>query len=491
MILRQRQKEALDQTINLLVQGSRRIMIKAPTGFGKTVLAGALIQYYLDQNKRIIFVVDAVSLIDQTVQRFYEAGIRDVGVIQASHEMTNPNMPVQVATVQSISKRYLHHADLVIVDEAHVMYKFMGEWMEKWDMIPFVGLSATPWSKGLGKWYQELIEVTSTQDEIDDGNLSDFKVFAPSDPNLKKIKITAGDYNKKQLAERMQDNVLTASIVDTWLEKADNRATIAYCVDRTHAAHVQREFESRKITTAYIDGFTDRMERAEIERQFNNKEIQVVCSIGCLTKGIDWNVHCIIMARPTKSEMLFVQIVGRGLRTNADKDYCLILDHSKNHKTLGFTTDVDEQMSGSLNMGKKNKSGKQEKKEKLPKVCSKCSFLKHAGVHECPSCGFMPERQNSIEEEAGRLKELTRKKKKSEVVITREKKQEYYSGLLHYARELGYNSGWAAHKYKDKFGMWPRMLEKRANQPTAEVLNFIKYANIKYAKSKQAKRARA
>jgi superfamily II DNA or RNA helicase len=93
------------------------------------------------------------------------------------------------------------------------------------------------------------------------------------------------------------------------------------------------------ITAEYVDCFSSKADRKLVADRFHKGEIEVVCNVGVLTTGVDWvSISCIILARPTKSEMLFVQIVGRGLRTAEGKDDCLILDHSDIR--LGFVTDI-------------------------------------------------------------------------------------------------------------------------------------------------------
>ncbi len=128
--------------------------------------------------------------------------------------------------------------------------------------------------------------------------------------------------------------------MDTWLRRAENRPTFCFAVDSAHAKHLQTKFTEAGVSTGYIDAYTPTNERAEIKRQFHNGDISVVCNVGCLTTGIDWDVRCIVLARPTKSEILFVQMIGRGLRTAEGKEDCLILDHSDTHLRLGFVTDI-------------------------------------------------------------------------------------------------------------------------------------------------------
>ena len=344
--LRPHQTKAIKMLRQSLGSGKRRPVLQAPTGFGKKLLGAAIIEGALAKNKRVIFTVPALSLVDQTVNAFWDDGIRDVGVIQAWNPMTDWSRPVQVASVRTLQRRPIPEADIVIIDECHHWFDFYEAWMSDplWQDRPFIGLSATPWTRGLGKYFDDLIIAATTQDLISEGYLSPFRVFAPSHPDLTDVRTVRGDYHKGDLSGVMSDAPLVADVVDTWRRRAENRSTFCFAVDRAHAKHLQAKFTEAGVSTGYIDAHTPISERREIERKFHNGDIRVVCNVGCLTTGIDWDVRCIVLARPTKSEILFVQIVGRGLRTAEGKEDCLILDHSDTHLRLGFVTDIHHEV---------------------------------------------------------------------------------------------------------------------------------------------------
>jgi len=481
-VLRVDQQRGMDLLRQSLGSGKRRPMLQASTGWGKTVVAAAIVEGARAKHKRVLFTVPAISLIDQTVERFWQHGIRDIGVIQANHPMTNPAMPVQVASVQTLQKRgRIPPADLVLIDEAHRWYTFYSQWMahEEWRRVPFIGLSATPWTKGLGKHYDDLIIATTTADLIKAGHLSPFKVFAPSHPDLSKVRTVAGDYHEGDLSKAMDKAPLTADIVRTWLDKAEGRPTFVFAVDRAHAQSIADRFTAAGVSTGYIDANTPRQEREVIRRKFHAKAIQVVCNVGCLTTGVDWDVRCIVLARPTKSEMLYVQMIGRGLRTAPGKADCLILDHSDTTLRLGFVTDIRHD---TLDDGKaRGKAKPREKKEPaLPKDCPSCGFLKPARVRKCSNCGFEAKPQSG--EGQGELAELAPGKVKADMAM----KQKWFSMLLHYGRRRGFKDGWVANQFRAKFGTWPRSLAETPTEPDAEVLGWIKHRMIAWSKSKRA-----
>jgi DNA repair protein RadD len=461
-----------------LRSGHRRPIIQSPTGSGKTVLAAAIVEKALAKGKRVIFTVPKLSLIDQTVERFNEEGIRAIGVIQGYHPGTDGTQPVQVASIQTLRRRKLPEADLVIVDEAHEVHDFYRDWMAKpeWQHVPFVGLTATPWTKGIGRLYDDLIVPTTTAELIEKQFLSKFKVFAPSHPDLRGVKTVAGDYHEGQLSEVMSKKELTADVVKTWLEKGEDRPTLAFCVDLAHARKLQEQFEAAGVACGYVDAFTSTAERGEIAARFRNRLLQVVCSVGTLTTGIDWDVRCIILARPTKSEILYVQIIGRGLRTGVGKDHCLILDHSDTTLRLGFVTDIHHE---ELNDGTPNRSAKASvAEEKKPRECPSCKALKN--THICPSCGFAPQRQSQLKVRNGELVELAFRHGRKDIG----QPQSVYSGLLWYGQRRGYKPGWAAMQYRNAFGSWPDGLVKTPIPATNDQIQWIKSRQIAFAKGR-------
>src|SRR5262249_51946618 len=150
-------------------------------------------------------------------------------------------------------------------------------------------------------------------------------------------------------------------------------------------------------------------------------------------------------ARPTKSEMLFVQMVGRGLRTAEGKTDCLILDHSDNHLRLGFVTDIVHDHLDDRDQPRAERTGRLS----LPKKCPSCSFLRPAGVHVCPACGFAPEPRSGIVNADGELVELISRSVAK--TPTREEQRQFYLELRWICAVRRYNPKWPAAQYREKF----------------------------------------
>jgi DNA repair protein RadD len=479
-ILRPNQVDLIDNIRAEIRNEGRRIVAQACTGFGKTLCAATMARGVLDRGKRVLFTVPAISLIDQTIEKFRAEGINDIGVIQANHPLTNPMMRVQIASVQTLMNREMPVTDLIVIDEVHRFFTAYAEWARspRWEEVPFIGLSATPWTKGLGQHFDKLIIGATTRQLIDRGYLSPFKVFAPASPDLSEVRVMAGDYHEGDLGEVMNRNGLVADVVETWQRLGQGRPTLCFAVDRAHARNLQMQFIAAGVKAEYIDAFTPASERNEIGRRFNSGEVEIVCNVGCLTTGIDWDVRAIILARPTKSEMLFVQMIGRGLRTAEGKNHCLILDHSDNHARLGFVTDIHHE---ELDDGKQRPKAASKPREALPQKCPRCSFLKPLRVITCPVCAFTPKPVCEIVTTEGDLVELARAGAPPEA-----DRRIFYAELRQIAADRGTRPGWAAHKFREKFGSFPPWdwNDAPTATPTATTLRWVKSRQIAYAKSR-------
>jgi superfamily II DNA or RNA helicase len=477
--------------------GKRRPLLVSPTGSGKTEVMATITRKYTLVGRKVIIAEPRIQLIDQTVERLAKHGITDVGVIQANHRLQDYRKPVQVCTIQSLRARGLNRipkASVVLVDEAHEVSSFQRQWMAdvEWRRVPFIGFTATPGTNGLGQLYDDLIVCSTTQQLIDQGFLAPFKVFAPPSgilPDLAGVKTQTTpygtDYVGTQLGAAMRKPQLVADAVDTWLSMARGRSTLVFAVDRAHAAMLHDAFCGRGVFAEYIDANVPMAERELIRQRMASGKAEVTVSIGCMTLGVDWPfVSCIQLCRPTKSEMLYTQIVGRGLRTSPStgKTDCLILDHTSNTERLGFVTDLEW---NSLCDGKPKTNGKRAKQpEALPKECIKCHFIRPPKTPTCPNCGHEHKPQNKVKTIDGELKEVKRGKKQA----TQADKQQWWSMFLGYADKFKKSQKWCLAQYRQKFDVWPRGLFDRPLEPSAECLGWIRSRNIAWAKS-QAKRS--
>jgi DNA repair protein RadD len=488
--LRPYQEECLQAIRETVSQRVYRLVVQAPTGSGKTLVAATIVEGALRKGNKMTFVVPAISLIDQAVEMFWNEGIRDIGVIQADHILTDWSKPVQVASIQTIRSRGKYpEAQVVAIDECHQLHKEHVKWMKDpaWEKVPFIGLSATPWTKGLGKYFDSLLVMSTTRELIELGFLSKFRVFAADHPDLSGVKVlNTGDYHEGQLAEVMNENKLVANVIETWKTRWGKDKTMVFGVDCAHAQALQARFLDAGISCAYQDAHTTSAERAAIKRGFHNGEYRVVCNVATLTTGVDWDVRCLVLARPTKSEMLFVQIVGRCLRTAEGKEHALIFDHTDTTSRLGFVTDIHHD---ELHMGKLDSNKSAKRAAPLPKPCPECDFMMSPGTKKCPECGHEIKIVSRVFERDGQLVEydgsIRRPPEKRLLPYTYEEKARFYAQLRGYGISKDYNPKWAAIKFLEKFEHWPPFgwNNHHPMAPGPEVMQYIRHRNISWARS--------
>ena len=287
----------------------------------------------------------------------------------------------------------------------------------------------------------------------------------------------------------MDKPALVGDVIQTWLARGQNRPTLCYGVNRAHAEHLQQRFLEAGVSAEYIDCFVDRYDRERIFDRFRAGATKVICNVATLAVGVDLPmVACLIDARPTKSEMRFVQTIGRGLRTFPGKDHLLVFDHSGNSLRLGLVTDIHHER---LDAGESRKSADADKdREKpLPRLCQDCSAVLPQSARVCPECEKVQEVRTEIEHRDGELIELgTRQTKRNATHIFAEQ-EDFYGELRWIASARGYAPGWASHKFKERFRIWPNDWQVRLAQPREPSLktkNWLRSRQIAYAKARAA-----
>ena len=491
--LRSWQERTVPQIRQAVKDGHRRIVVQSPTGAGKTLLAAHLFANSISKGKRPMFAVPDITLVEQTLASFERVGITDIGVIQAQHARTDWNAQVQIASIASLIRRELPDVDLIVIDEAHVQWEALYKLMDGpvWADKVVIGLSATPWAKGMGLHWTKLIIGATIKELIEEKILCGFRVYVPAEEvNRGKVHIVKGEFDEGEASLAMREKRIVGDVVKTWIEKWNQDRTFMFCVDRAHAKEQQSAFEQAGIPFGYIDGTMLMEWRRPVFEAFREGRIKGIASVGCLSRGVDEDVHCIIDAQLTNSEMNLVQKIGRGLRNPHGNDKeLLILDHAGNTINLGMVTDIYHDQLDSRKPSDKEPAYAGDNKPKKPHKCSQCHCLIPYGTAKCPVCGFVVVVKSKTQHEDGELIELTYgspAKKKKEPKPDPFTKQEFYSGFLYIAQERGYKEGWAANAYREKFDVWPRGLDKIATPPTSAVQKWDQHRRIAFAKSKAA-----
>lgn len=502
-------KFAQERALTMLRQSWKQhasFMIYAPTGAGKTGLAAFMTDGFISRGMRVMMICPFTVLISQTAQRFIEYGLPEdeIAYIWRDHPNRDPAKLIQIASADTLIRRdFPDNIDLLIIDEAHLRRKKILEQITRLTTetgCKVVGLSGTPFSPFLGHYYEKLIKPTTIKELIERGDLSPYEFYAPTKPDLSGVKSTrsdeyGSDYKEDEIAEIMCGADLVGDLVSNWLKLGENQPTVCFCVNVSHANFVTMEFNKAGINAEVMTANTPHEDRDLIIHRFETGATKIIVNVGVLVAGFDSDVRCIIYARPTKSEIRWLQAIGRALRPAKGKDRAIILDHSGTVHRLGFPEDIEYDDLPRKNDGMKEAGSyrEQEKREKKPKECTSCHYMKPAGVYVCPKCGFKPLAGEDVEVDTSRgIKKIG----KSQKAYTMADKQSFYSQLLYYrnaraAQGKVMNPKWVDNTYRDKFGTWPRGLHATPQEITPVVSNFIRHKQIQWARMCQKQDAKS
>ena len=398
--LRPYQQDLLQQVQHALAADPKaHAMMQLPTGSGKTVIAGALLADWLQDGRKAVWLTHRKELAEQTRGMLTNAGVSAITNVNWTPGEDAPAMAggAVILMAQTVGRRNARRqvwdrynaGDLLVIDEAH--HAAADGWtraMRQWPG-PIIGMTATPWrlseKEGFDHLFDALVCGPQTADLQSLDSLCEAQVFIPSPEQ--RISGGAvdrtGDYTEAGIeqANRDRPDIMTAGALAFWQKHAAGRPTIAYAVSVDHAHNLAAVFNDAGITAAVLLGNTNREDRDKAIAGFRDGTIEVLVNVIVATEGFDLpDASCIIIARPTMSLALYLQMVGRGLRPKADGGDCLILDLAANSVTHGLPEDYRE---WSLEPRGTQKSG-----EAPVVVCPRCETASPAASHNCRVCGY-------------------------------------------------------------------------------------------------------
>lgn len=485
--LRDYQLAAIEAIREHIRAGKKNILLCAPTGSGKTLCGAHLINESKRKLKRSAFVVDMNALIRQTEETFESYGI-DYGVIQADHERRRPWEPVQICSAQTIQARKWPNADLLIIDEAHTVRKVVVKRITPRDTVT-IGLTATPFTKGLGKLYDALVNVTTTNKLIAEGYLAPFRIFAATEPNMEGVKVVAGEWVDAEASKRALQVV--GDVVKEYKEHGEGRKFICSACDTAHVDELARQFNAAGINAATYTYKVRDEDRADIVTEFRkpDSKIRGLITVTAASKGFDVpDIGCVIMARPLRKSLSeHIQFFGRGLRIHRSKENCIVLDHSGN--SVRFWDEWNEFFETGcreLDDGKRRPKPKKKPNEEETFIkCSQCKHV-HKPMPKCPMCGHEHPRRMAIAHVAGTLTELIASGDRYKMSA------EIWPQICEYVRQRRDPTDDGARRmalalYKQMTGQWPKgdFATTRTAPLTAAVHNRIRSLNIRYAKGRK------
>lgn len=429
----------------------QRVLLDLPTGGGKTTVAAALIDGAIQRGGDVLFVAHRKELIDQCSIRLDDAGI-DHGILMASHPRAAPWARVQVASVPTLARRldHLPKATLIIVDEAHhARASTYTHVLDRYPGVPVIGLTATPWrldNCGLGELFEEIVIAATMRELIAAGHLVPFTGFAYDLPDLAQVRKTGGDYNADEAAKAMSGKIV-GNVVEQWQQHCGNKRTIVFATNVRHSMELVERFRAAGIAAEHVDGTSPKEEREGVLRRLSTGETTVVCNVNVLTEGFDCPaVENIVLARPTLSLVLYLQMIGRGMRPSPGKTVCRLHDHAGLIVRHGLP---DQERDHSL-LGDGNKGSGRGDPIVVLRRCGQCFAMFAGDQTACPQCGkaYVP-KPRFIHEAEGSPVPIEQLRQQAD-------ERQYFLELqLSIARATGKKPGWAAARYKAKYGTWP------------------------------------
>lgn len=451
------QSETVEKTLQAFTQSSTRVILVAPTGAGKTVIASELISRLSSAGDvPILFLAHRHELLQQCNTKLQNNGIsqNDIELITAKTKKIKYGKRVYIASIQTLVRRKFDVSiKTIFIDEAHrSAAKSYTQIINKFPSSRIVGLSATPIrldNKPLGEIFQQMIIASDIPSLINDGVISKVKCFAsPLHFDLSKIKMDKRDYNKGELEEKMSRVLLIGNILKTWLKFANGKKTVIFAIGLEHAGKIRAKFAESNICTEVISGEMKLEDREKIIKEWMMSDnLHIIINVMILTEGFDFPaLEVAILARPTKSLALYLQMCGRVGRIADGKKESIILDHAGCISEHGLP---DEKREWSLEQ--------KESKERILtlQVCPSCNHVFNLAISApsiCPECGcnikpagIVRNKKEEIKEIEGELIRIHPFTKKSEI-------QSEYDNLMDKAIQKRFKRGWVFHcllkKYK-------------------------------------------
>jgi len=506
--LRPYQTDNFNQLRQAYAEGHKKVLYQAATGSGKTVVASMVAKMAVEKHNRVMPVAHRRELIYQFAGKLEGMGLNP-GLIMAG-ERLHIGRQVQVGSIMTLWTRFLkekrialHKPDFIIIDEAHrslsnTYLKLLAEFFDAW----VLGLTATPVrtdGRGMGHVYTHMVHSPSVAELTHMGYLVPVLPFAGEVPDLTGMK-SGDDYNKKELEERMNTVTLVGDCVQNWLRLAEGRPTLCFASGVKHSLALEEAYRECGVKAVHVDANTHKADRDEVLGKLAyTDEIDLVTNCMVYTEGTDCPpVSCIQNASPTKNIAKYLQVVGRGMRPDepSGKWNCIYLDHCGSTERHGF---VEEPIPWSLDTKGKLHTRIAEARKSALKIfeCIDCGNM-WSGKIRCPNCGRRLELKGEMADYTeAELVNLKRKPDPKKPVYSAAFKRQFYRELLGYSQGLGrktgnsYAKGWVAHKFRAKFGDWPRGMSNTPAHPSRLTIAWIRSTQIRYAKEQQKRNATA
>lgn len=460
MITLRADQEDVRTKLRVALRTSSAVLVFAPTGFGKTVLAAALIKLISDAGKRVIFCVHRVDLITQTAKTFEKFGIA-FGYIAAGYHY-NQYHRVFIASIATLRNRLGKvPAHYVLVDEAHL--SAASGWAAvahhyKETAAKLIGLTGSPErldGKPLGDVWDTLVMGPSVRWLIEQGHLSRYRAFSPKGIDLSGVHTRNNEFVASEIDELMAGRAVLAGAVQHWRKYAGGKRTIAFAPSVKRSEQLAAEFRTNGFMAVALDANTEQADRRAAFIGFADRQIDVIVNCQLFCEGFDLaaqvdrdvTIEAVLDYSPTQSLARHLQKHGRGLRRKSEP--AVLLDLVGGFGRLGLP---DEEREWSLEGRKKTP------REEINIQCPVC-FCHHEMAKKCPDCGHVYVAEERAGDAGGRaLNEVEGDLEEIDIEAARRaRKREQGSAqslddLIGLATARGYKSPekWAAHVWTSR-----------------------------------------
>jgi DNA repair protein RadD len=435
--------------------GHRNQLLVLPTGGGKTIASLMLISESLKKGKRATFVCDRITLINQASANADMYGLHHHGIVQANHWRRDNSLPFQIASVQTIQARgYWPESDLVVIDEAHILHAAHKELLASM-RVPVIGLTATPCTKGLGKYFKNVVNAATMNELTEQGVLVPMRILSCTAPDMRGAETSGGEWTAKAAGER--EAKIIGDVVAEWIKHGENRKTIAFGADIAYCNQLVQRFNAAGVPAESYTSETSDEVCAELLEEFRKADsrIRILVSVEKLAKGFDVpDVGCVIDARPLrKSLSTAIQMWGRGLRSSPGKTNCILLDFTRN--IVRFMPDFEDIYYNGFrtldDAEKLDSKPREDDEEKAGNGCPQCSYKPFN--RRCIACGYEKQSQVLEDTSVGEMREVRIGKK-----VLASDEFDLWRQLCGYARARSKpekQPGRAANLFRNILGKWP------------------------------------
>lgn len=508
-----------DDYFGFEIDGDRLFMLGDFTVTHNTVIALGFMQAATEAGSKSAFLTDRTALIDQTSQAMDKYGIRH-GVMQADHWRSSPYALVQLVSAQTLGRRlgkggyvdhHLRDLKFVLIDEAHTIYQSTLDWLATLpEHVAVIGLTATPFTKGLGKHYQAIINAATTDGLVAAGVLVKPIVYSAVEADMSGVAVKStgewDDHGLESAGVKIVGDVAAEYLRRTTEHFGGPVKTIVFSSTVVHGEEICRAFAGIGLNFQNISYHDDEDERRAKIAEFRKPDSAITGLVSCdaLAKGFDVpDVRVCILGRPLrKSLTTHIQQIGRVMRSARGKDKALVIDHTGNalrflNDTVDFWAKGVDELDENAEKDKAPRSVTEKERKDL--VCGGCKAVMLPGMRVCPACGWeRPQRTSNVTVVTGNTQKLELRRNASRRFdfdnhpMLRDPAVAYQCFLAYSAdRKGGDNDAarkWAAGLYKGVYDQWPprrfHLLPHAPDQLTIDVERFCKREMARFAKSR-------